>query len=806
MGENEENLINPNNTQLMNDEGAAVESKTDNADAATDAACEVSENSAEQTEIIQITEDNKAETEAEEVNEAEKESEKESVENDVEQLVLENEEADDTTDKNKSKKKKSSNNSNNKKSNKLVVAVKNFFGSGLSIKMKLIGAFIIPVILILILGIVSYTTASSAITKSFVETSESTMQMTADYCDLVLSDVQMEAENLANNNKVIQDYYSGAYADNPINENQQHNSMYNTLSSTALDNEAISRITVVGSYGKPIYSTKLQNTEPDMYEKIKASAEGKLIDEKRAVWISSREFVDTVIKDEYAVSFGRQLLNNSKKPVGYIFYDIDYNFVSDTLKKVDLGSKSIAALIAPDGGEIIYRADGSSGQDAGAVIGQQEFYKNAVESGEGKGSSYVKFDGKKHLFIYNQTSTGFTICALIPESEIIAQAQSIKMISAVMIILTIIIAALIGWLLSANIDHAIKHIMSKLELAASGDLTISVDVKGKDEFSVLAGSTNDMINNVKGLIEKTKTVSDKVEDSVQVVTESAKDLLGGTREITSAIEEIEKGVVQQAEDSEECLRLMDNLSDKINIVSENSVKIARIAENTTSIVGEGIESINELKVNAKTNVDITYNVIDEILKLKESSKSIENILGAINEIAEQTTLLSLNASIEAARAGEAGRGFAVVAGEIRKLAEQSVKSADEIRKIVADINDKTNDTVNIARKAEDIVDVQDKSLKRAEEVFGHIQSQFGELISNLDEITNGVDTIAEAKVHTIDSIQSISAVSQQTAAASEEVTETASKQLERVEQLNIAAENLNNNSNDLNNAIDLFKI
>lgn len=794
MGENEENLINPNNTQLMHDEGAAVESKADN----TDAACEVSENRAEQTEIIQITEDNKVETEAEKVNEAAKEN----VENDGEQPVLENEEADDTLDKHKSKKKKLA---NHKKSNKLVVAVKNFFGSGLSIKMKLIGAFIIPVILILILGIVSYTTASSAITKSFVETSESTMQMTADYCDLVLSDVQMEAENLANN-KVIQDYYSGAYADNPINENQQHNSMYNTLSSTALDNEAISRITVVGSYGKPIYSTKLQTAEPDMYEKIKASAEGKLIDEERAAWISSREFVDTIIKDEYAVSFGRQLLNNSKKPVGYIFYDIDYNFVSDTLKKVDLGSKSIAALIAPDGGEIIYRADGSSEQDTGAIIGQQEFYKNAVESGEGKGSSYVKFDGKKHLFIYNQTSTGFTICALIPESEIIAQAESIKMISAVMIILTIIIAALIGWLLSANIDHAIKHIMSKLELAASGDLTISVDVKGKDEFSVLAGSTNDMINNVKGLIKKTKTVSDKVEDSVQVVTESAKDLLGGTREITSAIEEIEKGVVQQAEDSEECLRLMDNLSDKINIVSENSVKIARIAEDTTNIVGEGIESINELKTNAKTNVDITYNVIDEILKLKESSKSIENILGAINEIAEQTTLLSLNASIEAARAGEAGRGFAVVAGEIRKLAEQSVKSADEIRKIVADINDKTNDTVNIARKAEDIVDVQDKSLKRAEEVFGHIQSQFGELISNLDEITNGVDTIAEAKVHTIDSIQSISAVSQQTAAASEEVTETASKQLERVEQLNMAAENLNNNSSDLNNAIDLFKI
>ena len=345
--------------------------------------------------------------------------------------------------------------------------------------------------------------------------------------------------------------------------------------------------------------------------------------------------------------------------------------------------------------------------------------------------------------------------------------------------------------------------MDKLELAAGGDLTVHIDVKSKDEFGRLAASTNGMIDNVKQLIEKTKTVSERVDTSVSTVSDSAKQLLAETQDITASIEAIEQGVVQQAEDSEHCLRQMDALSDKINIVSDNSDKIAKIADVTTGIVASGMASISELKINAGSTVEITHQVIEEIAQLKESSKAIAKIVDAINEIAEQTNLLSLNASIEAARAGEAGRGFAVVASEIRKLAEQSVNSANEIQKIIGTINDKTNDTVRIAKKAEDVVEVQGESLENAEKVFAQIQSRFEELLSNLNEITGGIDTIAEAKSVTIDSIQSISAVSEETAASSEEVTETANRQLGAVEGLNTAAEDLLTNARHLSDKMHL---
>lgn len=680
-----------------------------------------------------------------------------------------------------------------------------FFSGGLSIKVKLVGAFIIPIILIIILGVVSYSVASKAITSSYTESSQTTIVKTADYYNLMFSNVKASANDIANN-QMLQSYYSGSYSGDAYEESQNYNTVKSSVLSTSISNKAISSVYIFGSYGRPIFTASSNKMEEKgSYKTIHDSAEGRRIDSERAAWMSSREFMDTLGVSGYAVSYGRQLLGTSKRSVGYMFFDLDREYVISVLNDIDMGAKTIIGLLAPDGGEIL-SSNYMEFEDGKRYFVEQEFYQKAMEGENRAGSTYVKFDGKKQLFIYSKTDDGFMVCALIPQSEILSQANMIKVVSIIMIIIAFVIAAVIGGLLAANISIAIKKIMGKLELAAAGDLTINVDVKGRDEFSVLGRSTNDMIGNVKGLIEKTKNVSERVDSSVETVTDNAKQLLRATQEITYAIEEIERGVVQQAEDSEDCLRQMDNLSDKINLVSENSQQIAKIAGETTQIVDSGITAIQELKENAGSTVEITHRVIEEILKLQASSKAIDKIIGAINDIAEQTNLLSLNASIEAARAGEAGRGFAVVASEIRKLAEQSVNSANEIRRIIADINQKTSDTVNIAKKAEDVVAVQGKSLTDAEQVFGDIQQQFSDLFSNLEHITSGIDTIADAKAQTIDAIQSISAVSQETAASSEEVTETANRQLKQVESLNSAAEDLTVNSNHLSDAIDLFKI
>jgi methyl-accepting chemotaxis protein len=282
--------------------------------------------------------------------------------------------------------------------------------------------------------------------------------------------------------------------------------------------------------------------------------------------------------------------------------------------------------------------------------------------------------------------------------------------------------------------------------------------------------------------------------------------LSSTRGISTAIVEIENGVVQQAADTEQCLGQMSDLSDKINQVYDNTHKIEQIANDTKVIIGDGIQSVDELNDKSNATTEITRVVINEIEDLELQSGSIADFIEVINQISSQTNLLSLNASIEAARAGEAGRGFAVVAEEIRKLADQSVEASKQITEIVGKIQEKTKGTTASARQAESIVKSQMEALTKTVSAFENINQHVGNLVDNLNSISDGVRGIETAKDETLDAIRNISAISQQTATSSEEVSATANNQISSVEYLNKSASELAEDAKKLETAIQRFKL
>lgn len=340
----------------------------------------------------------------------------------------------------------------------------------------------------------------------------------------------------------------------------------------------------------------------------------------------------------------------------------------------------------------------------------------------------------------------------------------------------------------------------------NGDLTKRVKERTKDEVGQLVRGINKFIETLQLTISDIKSESGIMMKNVDSVTGQITKADENITDVSATMEELAVSMT-------EISGVADNINNSSEEVAEAVVDIATQATEGTAMAKSIRNTAQELSKKGVESKENTGAMAGEMRQIMESaverSRNVEqiNLLTAdILEISSQTNLLALNASIEAARAGEAGRGFAVVASEIRKLAEQSVNSANEIQKIIGTINDKTNDTVRIAKKAEDVVEVQGESLENAEKVFAQIQSRFEELLSNLNEITGGIDTIAEAKSVTIDSIQSISAVSEETAASSEEVTETANRQLGAVEGLNTAAEDLLTNARHLSEAIDLFKI
>ncbi len=691
------------------------------------------------------------------------------------------------------------------------------------IRFKITAAFIIPVVLMIVLGVISYTRSSAALTSSYEKNANTTIDTTSEYLDLVIETIRSLSYDIAVSS-LAREYYGKTYANDKYKESTTYNSLKSEVDFRRLSSRFIKNIVFTTNYGKGV-STAVSETPENVYEQFRQLDVAKEVDKNDIAWLGYHEDIDELMSTSgYAFSAVRKAYNTYYRQVGYVVVDVDYNQITDIISSVGMGDNAIVALITPDGREISYRDLPGSEQetdeegnpieaestndslDVTYIVGT-EVYDNILASEESTGSEYVDFEGEKYLLLYNKLDAeGFLVVALVPRDYIIADANQIATITIVAVIVTAMIVIFIGLILSTSIGTTIRKIMNGLEKASTGDLTVDIRTRRKDEFMILCDSTNKMIANIRGLINKADTVSGAVGKASESVAGNSGILLEETKAITTSISEVEQGIVMQAQDAENCLKRMDDLSKKIEGVTDNTNRIAEIADNTKDIVSDGLETISILKDKAKATSEVTSEVISNIQELDEASGSIAKIIGAINDIADQTSLLSLNASIEAARAGDAGRGFAVVADSIRKLAEQSLNSVNEIKGIVDRIQKQTVDTVNVAKQAEVIVASQEEALKNTVEVFQDIDNHVSGLADNLVKISDGINDMDSAKKDTLMAIESISAVAQQTASSATEVNEAASRQLEAVEKLNNESEELIHHSEDLVEAINKFII
>lgn len=670
------------------------------------------------------------------------------------------------------------------------------------IRAKLITSFLIPVFLIIALGVVSYTKASKGIIQKYEKSTLMSVDMMSDYFELGLKTVEAKALQLSLDDSIIK-YYSGGYKSDPYQELSISKEITNTITAASIGDDFVYNINALANYGIGVtYQGTINN---DAYKTFQDSITGTEFAKANQLnqWYGLHTELDKQLKNSsknYCMTLVRKLNNSTNEQVGYIIIDVNMEALQNILNKADFGKGSIVGVITSDGRDI------NKGMDS-FKIADQTFYNKITDSKEDSSYTYVDLNGEQCLLLYSKINTsGAVFYSLIPKSGIIKQAEDLKYLTIGFIIVASIIAIVIGTRIASDIGKTIKSANRVLEKAATGDLSAEVKIKRKDEFHILGRGINNMILSMKELILNATSVSRAVSASAGKVAGTSNILLETTQNITKTVSNIEQGIVQQAEDAENCLYQMSALAEQIHELYGNASDTELIAANAKKMINDGMVVVNDLSVKVKDTSEITTNVIRDVEKFNEESKAISQIIVTINEIAEQTNLLSLNASIEAARAGEAGRGFAVVADEIRKLAEQSAGAALRIRGIIEQIQSRTMSTVNSAKQAETSVKVQGIALVTTVEAFRSINDEVGKMAKNMEKILTGMKKMEQAKEDTLSAMESISAVSEETAAASSELGDTATEQLKAVEELNQAATELENDSQNLEKSIQIFKL
>lgn len=688
-----------------------------------------------------------------------------------------------------------------------------FPGSGrlFSLRNKIFVSFLLPILFVVIIGIVSYNAAANGLSEKFRDSSLQVSQMAMDYVDASMAFIKGEALQYMVDGSLVS-YGLGSMEGDPIAKTNFLNETRSGLAAIQHMNSMIHNIHIVTKKGIEMCSTNAAERQDGIYEEYCAEMQA-LAEDGRTIsqWAEGHETLDSVLSLNAADTFIVYQIPTNKK-AAYIVVDISSSALYDRLRAIDFGEGSICGFVTDSGKELLYEnlKEGESSRltQGESVFAGEDFYADSLESEEMCGTRKVRYKGGSYLYIYAKSAEGGKInfCALVPYSVITGQAQKIKGLTVAVVIAACIVAGLVGLAITLGIQKNMKAISSGFNQVAGGDLSTEVKAYGRDEFRDLAQVANNMIQNNRNLVMGLYKTIQVLEQSTGRVDDASGEINTCSQDITRAINEINVGMDRQAEHAQECAVKTNTLSERIKEVRGRVEHTQLLADKTEQMIGQGAEIVGVLGDKAQETREVTQKVGGSITRLQSESQTINEFVETISNISKQTNLLSLNASIEAARAGSAGMGFAVVATEIRKLAEDSNRAAGEIRNQVETITKYTEQTVKDADYAQEIVRIQENAVRQVIEVFGNMSVQITELLSELKQIAVGTEAADRERNDTLDAVENISAIIEETASSALMVHDMAENLLQSAEKLDCISHALNDNMDGLKTEISAFKV
>lgn len=462
-----------------------------------------------------------------------------------------------------------------------------------------------------------------------------------------------------------------------------------------------------------------------------------------------------------------------------------------------LVDKDSSVILASRDSDLISRTLGADGQSA--------FYKDVEKKVSGKSYDFCTLDGNMTVF-KEVNGTNWLLVSYVPTRVVLADLVGLRNLMIIFSIISILVLCVLIERVTHVVIRPVKEMTRVITSMASGDFTVSMKVKGNDEIAVMGRSVEHFIASMKEMIRQMGHVSDRLEKQAG----SSKNVSG----------EMNSAANIQSQSMTELNATVDQLSVSVNEIAQNATQLAGVVADTkedsdkvedkmrtTVEVSEKGKADMESVGNALHNIEISIHNLEEAVdKVGTASGEIVDIIKLIGDIAEETNLLSLNASIEAARAGEAGRGFAVVASQIGVLAKNSADSVAHITSLINEINGLVDDAVKQGRSSASDIESSADLIHTAVDTFDQI-------FQNIQETSHLIEGVVE-KINQVDQVATnVAAISEEQAASSDEILATSESMLQQAksisknsEQVEAEAGNLAESADQLADQVKQFQI
>ncbi|MCR4651335.1 MAG: methyl-accepting chemotaxis protein [Lachnospiraceae bacterium] len=670
---------------------------------------------------------------------------------------------------------------------------------GLPIKVQLIIGFLIPVLFIVLIGMLSYQRSSKGLIQLFEQSSYSTLNMTMNSLDQAFSSIQATVIEVANSQDV-KSYALGGYKGDEQKNGQAMKNLQQMINTKSAATKIISEIDIMPIQNLEIPTTRnlsFTNLWYSFMDDFEKSEDAYILDSKlKAIWGTSHPYWDSATQmDNYCMFCAKAI--NAGKLHGFVMIDVDGKEVQNMMSEANFGDEAYIWFVTAEGGEICNR-EGLSYSEL-----------NLKDVTDDTTTTYIRVKGKKYFFMQSLSEVnGSRLVAIVPESYITASSDSIRTLTIFIILISVIIAIFIAAIIITGIAVNINRNIKKLDMVSGGDLSVSEGSEkiSRNEFGKLQLALRNTIIKMRDLIGTVTDSKNAVVRSGDKVAASTDELSTMIENVSAQVEEINAIIASQNGEIADCNEQMEGLSSKIKNVSSSIYSTIDEVNKSKEAIDSGMVTVNSMVDQSSRTAATTKEVQEKVIQLTDKLVNIEGFANNIKEIASQTNLLSLNASIEAARAGEHGRGFSVVAEEIRKLADNSGKTAVQIKKMVEEITVYSNEVLDKVKEADDISTSQVDSAKQTIEAFNNMNEVMTRLADNMSVVSGEVEGMNESRHETLKSIKKIEEQSESTVVATNEVNDYLDKQMQSAGYLRDETNRLQDNMSELEKALSTFKI